>query len=201
MFSGIVEGKATLIGCQHTPEGSRLTITAPVDLTNTRIGDSIALNGACLTVVENRQGAVSFDVVNETLRKTTLGGLVVGNHVNFERSLQVGDRMHGHAVSGHIDGTIQLLKKSVDGDSICLAFERSETITPYIAYKGSVALAGVSLTVASVSPETFTVYIIPHTAKETILGDLVVGDAVNVEVDLFARYVESILAARGLCQK
>jgi riboflavin synthase len=137
---------------------------------------------------------LSFDAAPETLRKTTLGTLVAEDRVNLERSMRSGDRIHGHFVSGHVDARVALLDRSPDGNSIMLTWELPEALRPYVATKGSIALAGVSLTVGEVTEKTFGVYIIPHTADVTTLASKTVGQAVNVEIDMLARYVKTILS-------
>jgi riboflavin synthase len=137
---------------------------------------------------------LSFDAAPETLRKTTLGSLVVEDRVNLERSMRSGDRIHGHFVSGHVDASVELLDRSPDGNSLRLTWELPESLRPYVAPKGSISIAGVSLTVGEVTQKTFGVYIIPHTADVTTLASKTVGQKANVEIDMLARYVKTILS-------
>ncbi len=191
MFSGIVEEKAKV----ETLSAGKLTVRSLIDHTQTKIGDSIAINGACLTVTNLQQIGngylISFDVSNETLRRTA----ALGKVVNLERALVFGDRVHGHLVAGHVDCTTKLLSKKAEGESFRLEWELPRTVKPFIAEKGSVALSGVSLTVGEVLEASFATYIIPHTLGQTTLSDVVVGAEVNLEVDLMARYVRNIMDA------
>ena len=188
MFSGIIEEKVKIIAIKEGASGA-LTVKSALDHTSTRVGDSIAINGVCLTVREIKGDNFSFDLSSETMRRTTFSTLRVGSFVNLERALKIGDRLHGHFVYGHIDAVIELLKRSRIGSCECFEFQLPEKYRNFIVEKGSVALSGVSLTVAEVSSQAFSIYVIPHTLKQTTLDDLHIGDKVNLEVDMLARYV------------
>ena len=183
MFTGIVEETGRI----HSREGSRLRIAAATVLTDVTMGASIAVNGVCLTVVGWDNGIWEADVVPETYARTNLGSLQSGSVVNLERPLQVNDRFGGHIVQGHIDGVGTIVHAPPQ-----LRVEVTAALSRYIAEKGSVALNGVSLTVAAVGPTWFEVAIIPHTLAVTNLGSLKVGDPLNVEVDIVAKYVERL---------
>lgn len=195
MFSGIVEAKGHVAECNVSSNGARLTIETNLDTKDIRIGDSICVDGACLTAVSVIDGQISFEVVNETLRKTTLGKLVKNSSVNLERSLKVGDRIHGHVVSGHVDAVATVLEVKADGESKRLLIELPHQLRPYVTQKGSICISGISLTLGEVTDTSFSVYIIPHTSNVTTLGALVKGSEVNIEVDMLARYTESVLKA------
>ncbi len=184
MFTGIVEELGRFAGT----EGSRYTFEAERVLDGTRVGDSIAVNGCCLTVVDIGPGWWKADVVEETISRTTLGRLQPGDPVNLERALRLADRLGGHLVQGHVDGIGTVTAAAPE-----LAVQLPPELLRYVAEKGSVAVDGVSLTVAAVSPTTFAVAIIPHTAEVTTLGRRRPGDEVNLEVDLIARYVGRLL--------
>jgi riboflavin synthase len=172
-------------------------VQAPVVAKDARIGDSIAVNGCCLTVVKKTRNSLAFDAGSETLSRTNLDRLREGNPVNLERSLKVGDRLGGHLVSGHIDGLGIVLKRRDEGDWSSLVFRVPSQLTRQMASKGSVAVDGVSLTLVNVENDRFSVALIPHTLENTTLGYLVVGDAVNIETDLLAKYVERQLQSRN----
>lgn len=193
MFSGIIEEAASVVSIVRSSTASRLVIKSSLNLNDVRIGDSIAIEGVCLTVVERRAEQVSFDLADETLRCSTLGELRVGSCVNFERSLKLGDRIHGHLVFGHVDATAKLVDRFNEGSSVALTFAIPGRLGRYIAPKASVALAGTSLTVAEVDQQYFRVYLIPHTQQMTTITTRQVGQSVNLEVDMLARYVANII--------
>ena len=172
---------------------AQLAIQAPEISPGVRIGDSIAVNGCCLTVTVAQDGLLVFDLLEETLKKTNLGALKSGSGVNLERSLAVGGRLGGHFVQGHVDTTIALLRTEQRGGDLRLDFEMPAEFAGYLAYKGSVAINGVSLTVAEVGDDSFTVWIIPHTASATNLGVLQAGERVNLECDMLAKYTARLL--------
>ena len=188
MFTGIVEECGRFLG----REGGRFRFEASTVLADTGIGGSIAVNGVCLTVVASGDGWWEADVVAETLARTTLGGLAPGDPVNLERPLRLADRLGGHLVQGHVDGVGEVLAPPPD-----LVIRPPAALTRYLAEKGSVAVQGVSLTVAHVSMGDFAVAVIPYTAAVTNLGRLRSGDRVNLEVDLVARYVARFLGTPG----
>lgn len=174
-----------------------MAIAAAAVARGTRRGDSIAVSGVCLTVAARRGGTLGFHVVPETLRRSTLGRLTVGQRVNLERSLRVGDRISGHFVAGHVDGIGVVTERRAVGGDVRLTIRLPESVDPRaVVPKGSLAVDGVSLTVGEVGPTTCTVYLIPETMRRTTLGALRTGDRVNLEVDLLSRYVQSWLSRR-----
>lgn len=197
MFTGIVAAMGTLLersvrGSARGDEGRLRIAVGMLDLGDVSIGDSIAVNGCCLTVVEKEADSFSADVSNETLRCTTLGSLEPGRRVNLEKSMRLGDRLGGHLVSGHVDGIGALLRRESDGDSLRLELRAPAELARYIARKGCICIDGASLTVNEVEGTDFSVNIIPHTRAETIIGQYREGQQVNLEVDLLARYIERL---------
>jgi riboflavin synthase len=172
---------------------TRLTIETPFPAGELSIGESVAVDGVCLTAVAVGPKGFSLDAVAETLRLTTLGGLRAGDPVNLERALRVGDRLGGHFVQGHVDGTAAVLTVTRQGGDVRMRVALPAPLRPYVAQKGSIALSGVSLTVAGLEAEAFGVALIPETLARTTLGRLGAGDLVNVEVDLLARYLEGLV--------
>lgn len=201
MFAGIVEESAVVRSISSGEPPVRLEIESALDHSGTQLGDSICIDGVCLTVVKNvRNGertVLSFDVALETLRRSTLGSLTAGQRVNLERSLVSGARVHGHFVFGHVDGTGTLRRRERDGNCDRLVISFPKELRPYIAQKGSISLCGTSLTVGEVSDDSFAVYIVPHTNEVTTLSQLKVGQTVNLEVDMLARYVVNALRVEG----
>lgn len=197
MFSGIIEERAQVCLLEQSAESCRLGVRTALDLTGTRIGDSIAVDGVCLTVVRLAGAELFFDVSAETLRRSTLAQIKVGAWVNVERALKVGERIAGHLVSGHVDAAIVLLSKVQQGASWRLTWSLPADYRSLIAEKGCVALGGVSLTVGEMGADYFAVYVIPHTLAVTTLGLLQPGDQINLEADLLARYVQSVLSNSG----
>ncbi|MBV9329634.1 MAG: riboflavin synthase [Chloroflexi bacterium] len=194
MFTGIVEELATVRRIIPHASGARVEIAATTVLDDVHVGDSISLNGCCLTVVEIGGESYEVDVVEESLRVTTLGGLQPGDRVNLERSVRMADRLGGHLVQGHVDATATLAARErlADG-SMLLRFEAPHEVLRYVVYKGSIAVDGISLTVAGVDDAGFSIAVIPHTQVVTTLGFRQVGDKVNLETDVLARYVERLL--------
>jgi riboflavin synthase len=192
MFTGIVEE----VGRVKAVSLPRLTVGAKKVMEGLKVGDSIAVNGTCLTVVEMDGESFSVELSPETLRRTNLGLLKEGDGVNLERSLALGDRMGGHFVQGHIDGRGRVLSIAPQGDCLLFRFRAPKRLMPYIVEKGFIAIDGVSLTVVERKASSFTVSVIPYTRYNTILGERRPGDVVNLEVDILAKYVESLLAAR-----
>ena len=188
MFAGIVEEMAEV---SEFIKGTNplLTVHSSLDMSATKIGDSVAINGVCLTVVQQRGAKLSFELSQETLRRTNLNNLKISDKVNLERSLKMGDRIHGHFVFGHIDDTVTLQSLSAEESGLKLNFTMPANLRRFIVEKGSLALNGVSLTVGEVSQDLFSVYIIPHTAAQTVLGKIATGEQVNLEIDMLARYV------------
>lgn len=194
MFSGLVETQTKVIALLEESDGVRLRLARPESFDDVGLGDSIATNGCCLTVVDFDEHSMDFQAGEETLSKTTLGQLAQGSHVNCERSLALGDRLGGHLVTGHVDGQGRLVSKIESGDWCNMVFSADLRLLRQMANKGSIAVDGVSLTLVEVTDETFSVALIPHTLQATTLGALSEGDAVNLETDLLAKYVERQLA-------
>jgi len=197
MFAGIVETLGQIVAIVAEPPGVRLVVRSPLVASDAKLGDSVAVNGCCLTVVGFDRDTLSFDVGPESLRRTNLGRLLVGSAVNLERSLCLGDRLGGHFVSGHVDAVGTLDARLDDRDWTTCWFQVPPPLTRQMASKGSVAVDGVSLTLVEVQYDRFSVALIPHTLTATTLGKLAVGDPVNIETDLLAKYVERQLAGQG----
>ncbi len=199
MFTGIVEATGRIIACETRATGVRIVVdVAALDLGDVVVGDSIALSGCCLTVVARDARELSFDVSDETLRCTS--GFRPGARVNLEKALRLSDRLGGHLISGHVDGlaTVTAFEAVAGhGDDRRLQIDAPPALARYIAPKGSVAIDGVSLTTNTVAGTRFTVNVIPHTLAVTTLGELEVGERVNLEVDLLARYVERLREPPG----
>jgi riboflavin synthase len=193
VFTGIVEGVGVVRGASRGNDAVRLRIEAGYDLAGTKVGDSIAVSGTCLTVTEVTGATFAADVTAETLARTTLGELGQGDVVNLERPVAVGDRLSGHVVQGHIDGVGSVARRDPQGEAWWLEIAAPPSVARYIVEKGSVSVDGVSLTVAQSTGDRFTVCLIPHTVSVTTLGHLEAGDIVNLEVDIFAKYVERLL--------
>lgn len=190
MFTGIIEGLGTVKSLTRAAGGLRMGIKADIPVEEIKVGDSIAVSGACLTVVDLQDNVFEVDVAPETLSKTTIGQLNMGDRVNLERSLCLGDRLDGHLVTGHVDGVGTIRAKRPLANAMLFAFGVPEPLSRYIVQKGSVAVDGISLTVNACKRTTFEVSIIPHTAKITTMGFKKVGDPVNIETDIIGKYVE-----------
>lgn len=199
MFTGIIEELGSVVALDR-PDGDEgadavVTVAGPLAASDARPGDSIAVDGVCLTVVSVADGSFVAEIMPESLRRSSLGGLVPGSVVNLERALPANGRLGGHVVQGHVDGIATLVRRTPGPRWDDLEFSAPAALTRYVAEKGSIALAGVSLTVTWVSDGGFGVSLIPTTLAATTLGRLVPGDVVNVEVDVLAKYVERLLAA------
>ena len=195
MFTGIIQSKGSIKEIFSSSDGARLKInTNALDLSDTNVGDSIAVDGVCLTVTELTESSFTADVSNETLTCTTFSALKQGKNVNLERSLRVNQGIDGHLVSGHVDGIGAVNSIEKDGDSVRIKIEVQGDIIKYIAKKGSICINGVSLTVNSVENNFFDVNIVPHTLSATTLGGLSLQSNVNLEIDQIARYVERLLS-------
>jgi riboflavin synthase len=192
MFTGIVEAR----GVVRSANG-RLQVEAGAVAEDTTIGDSIAVNGVCLTVAELREGSLTFDLAGETLDRTTLGRLSAGDPVNLERPVTLLTRLGGHLVQGHVDGVGAVEHIEAGEGDTTMRISIPESLRPYLVEKGSIAVDGVSLTVATLEAESFTVALVPHTLAATTLGIIERGDLVNLEVDVLAKYVESLLGRRS----
>ena len=193
LFTGLVEEKGVIHSIERVGGGTLLMVRADVVASDAEIGDSIAINGCCLTVVKIDGSWLSFEAGSETLRRTNLGQLTAGSNVNLERSMKVGQRMGGHYVSGHIDATATVVERNEDGEWAEFWFQVPSSLTKQMASKGSVAVDGISLTLVNVEQDRFSVALIPHTLSVTTLGDRHVGDTVNIETDLLAKYVQQQL--------
>jgi len=194
MFTGIIETTATVESLQQLQSEWRLVVgSGELDLADLQIGDSIAVSGCCLTVVELGVDSFAADVSGETMNCTILGSLKPGSKVNLEKAMLATSRFGGHIVSGHVDGVGKLVDSTADGGSIRMEFDAPVALAKYIAAKGSICIDGASMTVNEVSGATFTINVIPHTQTETTIGDYVVGREVNLEVDLVARYLERLM--------
>ena len=197
MFTGIVEEVGAVVAVEDLGQDVRLTVSGPLVCEGTRLGDSIAVAGVCLTVTAlDGEGAFSADVMPETLRRSALGGLASGSPVNLERALPASGRLDGHLVQGHVDGVGTLVQRVPGARWDDLTFTLPPALARYVAEKGSIAVSGVSLTVTTVGTESFGVSLIPTTLERTTLGRLEPGDPVNLEVDVVAKYVERLLGAR-----
>ncbi len=192
MFTGIVEEVGRVAGLKDY----RFTIQADRVLEDVKLGDSISVNGACLTVVEFDAGSFAVDLAPETLRRTSLEQVASGGAVNLERALAASDRMGGHIVQGHVDGTGELTGLVPEADCYILEIEAPATLVPYIVEKGFIAVDGISLTVVQRAQQRFTISVIPFTMQNTNLKERTVGDLVNLEADILAKYVESLLNAK-----
>jgi riboflavin synthase len=201
MFTGIVEELGTVVSVTPVADGARIVIDASAVVADARIGDSIAVNGCCLTVVDLGDGRWAADAVTETLDRTALGSLTTGDRVNLERPVRVDDRLGGHIVQGHVDGVGELEARAPLPDgSTRMRFAVPDHLLRYVVEKGSITLDGVSLTVAAVDDDAGAVEIavIPHTLAVTTLGPKTSGDPVNIEVDVLAKHVERLLTTREL---
>jgi len=195
MFTGIVEELGTIAGVDRGTDSARLTVRGPLVTRDATHGASIAVNGVCLTVVEHADGEFTVDVMAETLSRSSLGSLRAGDRVNLERAMAAGGRFGGHVVQGHVDGTAQVLER-VPGDRWAIVrLSLPAGLARYVVEKGSITVDGVSLTVASVDDTSFTVSLIPTTLDLTTLGHTGIGDLVNLEVDVLAKYVERLMSA------
>ena len=193
MFTGIIEQQGRIAAIERAQDSVRLTVAAPGIAEDVVLGESVAVDGVCLTVVEIAPPQITFDAVYETMRKTTLGELLEGDPVNLERSLPVGGRLGGHIVQGHVDGTGRVASIRPVGNSWFIYIDAAPELMRYIVTKGSVAVDGISLTVAEAEDRTFALSIIPHTWENTNLQHKRAGDMVNVECDILGKYVEKLL--------
>ena len=198
MFTGLVEEIGLCEDLQRSAGSARLLIQALGISCGVKIGDSISVNGCCLTAISTREGIMTFDLLDETLQRTNLQDLIPGRKVNLERSLLADGRLGGHFVQGHVDATIPVVAILQQGSDLRIDFKVPPEFAAYVAYKGSVAINGVSLTIAQVTADSFAVWIIPHTATHTNLGDLREGDLVNLECDMLAKYAARIMQMRGI---
>ena len=190
MFTGIVREVGTVEAVEDAGADARLRVRAPETAATTAVGDSVSVSGVCLTAVAAAGGSLAFDVVSETQRRTTIGRLGPGDSVNIEPALRAGEPLGGHIVQGHVDGVGRVRRVDVEG----LEVEAPPGLLRYLVEKGSVAVEGVSLTIAALTADGFTVALVPHTVQATTLGALAEGDEVNLEADVLAKHVERLLA-------
>ena len=196
MFTGLVREVGRVVWLRRSDRTVQLLVKGPRTATRVRIGESVAVNGCCLTVTAQREGQFMFDLLAESLDRTNIGRLKPGGPVNLERALRVDGRLGGHFVQGHVDCTAKVLAVEEKGPDLRLDIAIPPEFSRYVAYKGSIAINGVSLTVAVANAEDFSVWVIPHTMEHTNLGDLEAGDLVNLEFDILAKYVERLVATR-----
>ncbi|WP_308468061.1 riboflavin synthase [Rathayibacter soli] len=207
MFTGIIEEVGEITDVQRTADAARITVRGPLVVSDARHGDSISVSGVCLTVVDHTADSFTADVMAETLTMSTLGTAAIGRRVNLERAAAVGDRIGGHIVQGHIDGTARILSTTDGGAWRIVRLSLAAELAPLVVRKGSIAIDGISLTVSAVGADSdapglrdawFEVSLIPETLTATTLGEGVVGDAVNIETDILARHVERMLSVGAL---
>ncbi len=193
MFTGIIEDKGNVLKVAYRGQEKRLTVELPPRLTEVQLGDSINLNGVCLTIAQRKENSVDLDFSQETLQRTTLGELREGDQVNLERALRLTDRLGGHIVTGHIDGIGVIVEKRKERDFLQLRIRIPESVSRYVVQKGSIAIDGISLTVNEYQAGEIHMTLIPYTIEKTTLRDKKVGDPVNVEADILGKYVEKLL--------
>jgi riboflavin synthase len=192
MFTGIIEDKGKVLGVEYRGQEKRLTIGLPPYLTEVQLGDSINVNGVCLTIVRNKEQVIELDLSQETLERTILGELREGDQINLERALKLTDRLGGHIVTGHIDGIGLIVEKRKERDFFQLRIRIPESVSRYVVQKGSIAIDGISLTVNEYEGGEIQITLIPYTIEKTTLMDKKVGDRVNVEADILGKYVEKL---------
>jgi riboflavin synthase len=194
MFTGIIEDKGKVLRIEYRGQEKRLTIEFAPYLTEMQLGDSININGVCLTIVQKKEQAIELDLSQETLQKTILGELREGDQVNLERALKLTDRLGGHIVTGHIDGIGEIVEKRKERDFLQLRIKIPESASRYVVQKGSIAIDGISLTVNEYQGSEIQMTLIPYTIEKTTLMDKKVGDRVNVEADILGKYVEKLFS-------
>ena len=197
MFTGIIEEIGFIKQIQRKTQGGTLAIAASHVLVDSKIGDSIAIDGACLTMTQVDEAGFKADISAETLRRTTLGERKLGDAVNLERPLQLGDRLNGHLVLGHVDDVGTISGWQDEGDSSLMRVSVSSEVMRYVVYKGSVCVDGISLTIANLFDDGFEIALIPHTKAVTTLGSKQIGNRMNIEVDLLGRYIERLLTNKS----
>ena len=194
MFTGIVRERGRLVSRNGGTDGAELLVEAPRTAADTRTGDSVALDGVCLTATDVSDGRIAFHAVAETLRRSTLAALEPGAEVNVEPALKAGEPLGGHYVQGHVDGVGRITRADPEGDGVRLRVEAPSELLRYCVEKGSIAVQGVSLTIAGLDDAGFEIALVPHTLAATTLAELQPGDPVNLEVDVLAKYVERLVA-------
>jgi riboflavin synthase len=197
VFTGIVRELGRVEAVEGGDDGLRVRVRAPETAAGASIGDSVSVNGVCLTAVAVEDGTLAFDAVPETLRRSSLGALEAGAAVNLEPAVRAGEPMGGHIVQGHVDGVGRVVSLEPEGEGARLTVEASPELSRYLVEKGSVTVEGVSLTVAEIAGTTFAIALVPHTLAATTLGAVSTGDDVNLEVDVVAKYVERFLGPRA----
>ncbi|MGA2517809.1 MAG: riboflavin synthase [Thermodesulfobacteriota bacterium] len=196
MFTGIIEDRGKVMRVEYQGQEKRLAIGLPSHLTEVQLGDSINVNGVCLTVVRNKEQVIELDLSQETLERTVLGELKEGDQVNLERALRLTDRLGGHIVTGHIDGIGVIVEKRKERDFFQLRLKIPESVSRYVVQKGSIAIDGISLTVNEHWREEVQITLIPYTIEKTTLKDKKAGDRVNLEADILGKYVEKLIGQR-----
>ncbi|MBS3970311.1 MAG: riboflavin synthase [Clostridia bacterium] len=194
MFTGLIEDLGVVREVDRGAKSARLTINTKINLEEVKVGDSIAVNGVCLTVIKKQNQGFTVEVMWETIQKTNFKNLLPGTRVNLERALQLGGRLDGHMVTGHVDGVGTIVRKDVFEISEVIEVETDREITRYLIQKGSISIDGISLTIVDVLDKSFSVSLIPHTRDKTTLGTKKIGDTVNLEVDMLAKYIERLLS-------
>ncbi len=200
MFTGIIEDIGHIAGIERGAGGVRLRVGTRIatgDVADIKLGDSIAVMGACLTVTRHERGVLSFDVSPESIERTSLSDMSVGARVHVERAMVLGGRLDGHLVQGHIDAVARLVEKARAGDGWVLSYELPSALLPQVVEKGSICVDGVSLTIAKLAGSRVSVAVVPHTAAHTLLVDTAVGGAVNIETDILGKYVQRLLGFRA----
>lgn len=200
MFTGLIEAIGIVRDVRLYGRANELVLERPAAFSQVKLGDSIAINGVCLTVSQQSLSQLSFDVMPETLHKTNLSELRRGSYVNLERALALGDRLGGHLVSGHIDGVGEIIGRRSEGNAVVFTVKAPQEVRAYLVRKGSIAIDGISLTIGDLTPEGFWVSIIPHTLAVTALQYLQSGDRVNLEADIIGKYVVAYLERRKTTQ-
>jgi riboflavin synthase len=195
VFTGIVRERGRLVTHDGGDEGAKLVVEAPDTAAATAVGDSVSIDGCCLTATDVADGRISLHAVPETIRRSTLGDLVAGAEVNVEPALRAGDPLGGHYVQGHVDGVARVTAVEPEGEGLRIRIDAPQELLRYCVEKGSIAVQGVSLTIASVHDNGFEIALVPHTLDATTLGGVAPGDSVNLEVDVLAKYVERLLPA------
>ncbi len=201
MFTGIIEDLGTVSQIERAATGARLTITAPWDLSHDKIGDSIAVNGICLTVTDKTPQNFSVDVSAESISRTNFDKMKTGDRVNLERALRLSDRLGGHLVLGHVDGVGTVKRRTRKGNSAIFEISAPKELERYLVEKGSIAIDGISLTINTCQASDFSVNIIPHTLEVTTLGDRQTGSNVNLETDILGKYVEKLMLGKSDSEK
>lgn len=197
MFTGLIETVGIITNAERVAGGARLEIYAPDFGRDMAIGDSVAVNGACLTVVRFARGSFAVDVSLETLDRTTLREIRVQSKVNLERAMRMSDRLGGHMVSGHVDGLGTFTQRHRSGNSTIYQFDLPEPLAEYLIEKGSICIDGISLTIARLQEHQIACSVVPHTERTTTLGELQIGDSVNVEIDMIAKYVRKFTSGHS----